>query len=102
MTTHRAFSADQKFQIVMEGLQPGANVAEICRRHQISSTLYYLWRERALASMKASLRSKEGTPELSLKLENARLKKLLADVTIANDVLREFLEGKGKNSGGRS
>ena len=104
MTTHKTWSADEKFQIVLEGLQPRANVAEICRRHGISSTAFYEWRERALASMKNGLRSKEGTPETALRHENARLKKLVADYAIANDVLREHLEGSsmGKNDGGRS
>ena len=43
MTTHRRWSAEEKFTIVMEGLLPDANVAEICRRHGISSTLFYTW-----------------------------------------------------------
>jgi len=103
MTTHKTWSADEKFQIVLEGLQPRANVSEICRRHGISSTAHYEWRERALASMKSGLRSKEGTPDTALRHENARLKKLVADYAIANDVLREHLDGsREKNDGGRS
>ena len=103
MTTHKTWSADEKFQIVLEGLQPCANVAEICRSPGISSTAFYEWRERAFVSMKNGLRSKEGTPETALRHENARLKKLVADYAIANDVLREHLEGSslGKNSGRR-
>ncbi|MGI0054117.1 MAG: transposase [Thermoplasmata archaeon] len=103
MTTRKTWTADEKFQIVLEGLQPRANVSEICRRHGISSTAYYEWRERALASMKGGLRSKEGTPDTALRHENARLKKLVADFAIANDVLREHLEGsREKNDGGSS
>ena len=104
MTVRKTWTADEKFQIILEGLQPRANVAEICRRHGISSTAFYEWRERALASMKNGLRSKEGTPETALRHENARLKKLVADYAIANDVLREHLEGSslGRNDGGSS
>jgi transposase-like protein len=102
MTTHRRWSAEEKFAIVMEGLQPDANVAAICRRHSISSTLFYSWKEKGLENLKASLRSREGSVETSLKHENARLRKLVADLTIANDVLKEYVEGKGKNNGGRS
>jgi transposase-like protein len=103
MTVRKTWTADEKFQIVLEGLRPRANVAEICRRHGLSSTAYYEWRERALASMKNGLRSKEGTPETALRHENARLKKLVADYAIANDVLKEHLEGtQGKNDGGSS
>jgi putative transposase len=103
MTTRKTWTTDEKFQIVLEGLQPRANVSEICRRHGISSTAYYEWRERALASMKNGLRSKEGTAETTLRHENGRLKKLVADYAIANDVLKEHLEGgQGKNDGGSS
>ncbi len=103
MTVRKTWTTEEKFQIVLEGLQPRANVSEICRRHGISSTAYYEWRERALASMKTGLRSKEGTAETTLRHENSRLKKLVADYAIANDVLREYLEGsQGKNDGGRS
>lgn len=103
MTVRKTWTADEKFQIVLEGLQPRANVAEICRRHGLSSTAYYEWRERALASMKTGLRLKEGTPETALRHENSRLKKLVADYAIANDVLREHLEGtREKNDGGSS
>ena len=62
MTTHKTWSADEIFQIILKGSRPRANVAEICRRHGISSTTFYKWRKQALASMKSGFRSKEGTP----------------------------------------
>jgi transposase len=103
MTTLRRWSAEEKFDIVMGGLQPDANVAAICRRHDISSTLFYSWKEKGLENLKASLRSREGSVETALKHESVRLRKLVADLTIANDVLKEYVEGKGKNGyGGRS
>lgn len=102
MTTRRTWSADEKFRIVLEGLQPRTNVTELCRRHGISSTQFYEWRQKALASMKAGLKSREGTPEMALRQEMGRMKKLIADLTIANDVLKEHIEGRGKNDGGSS
>jgi putative transposase len=103
MTVRKTWTTEEKFQIVLEGLQPRANVSEICRRHGISSIAYYQWRERALASMKSGLRSKEGTLDTVLRHENSRLKKLVADYAIANDILREHLEGpREKNNGGSS
>lgn len=103
MTTRKTWSAEEKFQIVMEGLQPRANVAEICRRHGVTSTAFYEWKAKALAGMKNGLRSKEGSAETALRHDVSRLKKLVADYAIANDVLREHLEGTvGKNDGGSS
>lgn len=57
MTVRKTRTADEKFQLVPEGLQPQENIAENCRRHGISSTVFYEWRERALASMKNDIRS---------------------------------------------
>lgn len=102
MTTHRTWSAEEKFRIVMEGLSPKANVAEICRAHSISSGQFYKWRERALASMKSGLKSGEGSVEQGLRQQNSRLKRLVADQALALQVYREDLEGspEGKNDGG--
>lgn len=37
---------DQRLEIVKLGLQPGANVREICRRYKVSPTMFYRWKER--------------------------------------------------------
>jgi transposase-like protein len=104
MTTHKNWSAEEKLQIVLESLQPRANVSEICRRHGISATAFYEWKQKAIAGMKVGLKNREGSAETALRHENSRLKKLVADLSIANDVLKEHLEGTpmGKNDGGSS
>ena len=40
MTAKLSFSSQEKLDIINEGMQPGANVKEICRRHGISTSLY--------------------------------------------------------------
>jgi transposase len=104
MTTRRHWSAEEKLRIVLEGMKPHANVEEICRQHGIHSSQYYTWREKALAGMKSGLEVKPDAAELRTSVEVARMKKLIADLTIANDVLREDLYGRprGKNAGGSS
>ncbi len=37
----RTFTPPQRLEIVLEGLQDGASVSEVCRRHQVSPTVYY-------------------------------------------------------------
>ncbi len=44
----RKWSSEEKMAIVLEGLKGEKSVAEICREHQISQTLYYRWRDRFL------------------------------------------------------
>ncbi len=44
----RRWSADEKARIVAEAAAPGAQVAEIARRHGLSRGLLYTWRRAAL------------------------------------------------------
>ena len=47
-------SPEEKWQIVQEGIKSG-NVSETCRRHGISPSLLYRWRDEAEAGAKAAL-----------------------------------------------
>jgi len=44
----RRWSDEERLQIVAEAFAPGACVAEVCRRHDISSALIYTWRRKLL------------------------------------------------------
>ena len=104
MTTHKARSAHEKLQIVLEEISPRANISKVCRRHGISSAAYYEWKAKARAGMKQGLKSTPGGAETALRHENARLKKLVAEYALINDRFQEILEGHplGKNDGGSS
>jgi transposase len=43
----RRWSEDEKARIIEESLQPGAQVADIARRHGVSRGLIYTWRRAA-------------------------------------------------------
>ncbi|WP_245523372.1 IS3 family transposase [Spirochaeta thermophila] len=44
----RTWTTEEKLAIVLEGLRGERQIAEICREHQISQTMYYRWRDRFL------------------------------------------------------
>ncbi|MGY6638242.1 MAG: IS66-like element accessory protein TnpA [Erythrobacter sp.] len=46
----RRWSNEERLQILSEAFAPGACVAEVCRRHDISSALIYTWRRKLLDS----------------------------------------------------
>jgi transposase-like protein len=66
----------------------GASVAEACREVGISEQTYYRWRkEYGRLSLDQARRLKE------LEKENVRLKKLVADLSLDNAILREVTSG---------
>ena len=66
----------------------GATVAESCREVGVSEQTYYRWRkEYSRLSLDQARRLKD------LEKENARLKKLVADLSLDNAILREVTSG---------
>lgn len=64
-------------------------VKELCRRHGFSEASYYLWRSK-FGGMDVS----DAKRLKALEAENARLKKLLAESVLENEVTREALRKK--------
>ena len=61
----------------------GVKVKDLCRRHGFSESSYYLWRSKfGGMSVSDTKRLKE------LEIEDSRLKKLLADSLLENEVTR--------------
>src|SRR3954471_18008050 len=61
----------------------GIPVKDLCRKHGFSEASYYLWRSKfGGMSVSDAKRLKE------LEIENTRLKKLLADALLENEVTR--------------
>ena len=69
--------------------QAGAATAELCRRHGISNATLYQWRSRYGGLSVSELRRLKALEE-----ENARLKRLVAEQALDNQILKELL---GKN-----
>ncbi len=44
----RRWNEEDRLRILSEAFAPGACVAEVCRRHDISSALIYTWRRKLL------------------------------------------------------
>lgn len=47
----RLFSQEQKLAILEEAFAPGAHVAAVARRHEISTGQLYTWRRKAMAAI---------------------------------------------------
>ena len=69
-------------------LAEGAEVADVCRHLEVSIQTYQRWR-----SQFRSMRPEDVVRLKQLEKENARLKRLLADRELDNDMLREVARG---------
>ena len=84
----KRFTEEQNIGFLREA-ESGLPVAELCRRHGFSEASYYLWRNKfGGMSVSDAKRLKE------LELENARLKRLLAESLLENEVTKEALRKK--------
>ena len=84
----KRFTEEQIIGFLWEA-ESGLPVAELCRRHGFSEASYYLWRSKfGGMSVSDAKRLKE------LETENGRLKRLLADALLENEVAKEALRKK--------
>ena len=67
----------------------GVPVKELCRKHGFSEASYYLWRSKS-GGMDVS----DAKRLKALEAENAKLKQLLAEKMLQNEVAREALRKK--------
>ena len=67
----------------------GVPVKELCRKHGFSEPSYYAWRSK-FGGMEVS----DAKKLKALGIENARLKRLLAEAMLENEVTREALRKK--------
>jgi len=82
-------SPEQIVAMLREAESSGEQVEQFCRRKEISTVSFYRWRAKY-----GGMDKSEAKRLKDLELENARLKKLLADTLLANDVIKDFLAKK--------
>jgi len=92
----RKWTADEKLAIVIEGLKEKRSIAEICREHQISESLYYRWRDKFLEAGKKGLINGVSDDNL-YKAEIEKLQKIIGKQAIQIEILKktEDLFGRG-------
>ena len=92
--TYRTWTVAQKLEIVLAGLRGDRSVAEVCREHEISETLYYSWRDKLLEGGRAALAGKEEqTGERELKRKIRELERALGRKTYELEIAGEALRG---------
>ena len=94
--TRRRFSAEDKIQIVVEGLRGEIPITALCRKEGIQPSMYYTWSKAFLEAGKNGLtrdtKRDATTGEVRrLKEENEALKKAVAETVLENQRLKKSL-----------
>ena len=84
----KRYSEEQIIGFLKEA-ESGVSVKELCRRHGFSEASFYSWRSKF-----GGLDVSDAKRMKALEQENARLKKLLAESMLENEVTKEALRKK--------
>jgi len=85
---NRRFS-DAKIMGILRQAESGVPVTELCREHGMSNASFYKWRSK-FGGMDASMM----VEMKSMAEENRRLKRMYAEMSMQNDLLKEALGKK--------
>jgi putative transposase len=82
----KRFSPEQIIKILKEA-EAGFKVIDLCRKYGISDQTFYNWRNKYGGMSVSDARKLK-----ALEKENRRLKRLVADLSLDNQVLKDLLE----------
>ena len=82
----RSRFSDEQIIGVLREHDAGASVAEVCRRHGMSTAAFYAWKAKF-----GGLEVSEAKRLKALEEENAKLKRLYADAMLDNTALKDLL-----------
>lgn len=105
MKNQRTFSLEFKRQVVEELLSGESRPAQLCRRHNISSSVLYHWKKQ----YSRGKFNNEPAEEAALKDRIEKLERLVGRLTLENEFLKRGLQNSlsqyqrnGKSSSGGS
>jgi putative transposase len=82
------FSDAQKAFILKQG-ESGTPVAEVCRKAGISQATYFAWKKKYAGLMPSDMKRLR-----ELEDENARLKRIVADLSLDREMLQDVIKRK--------
>ncbi len=80
---------EEQIAYALKQAETGEVITEICRKMGVSEATFYLWRRKYQGIGVSELRRLR-----SLEEENAKLKKLVADLSLDKHILQEVLSKK--------
>lgn len=85
----RSRDTDEQIAYALRQAEIGTAVADVCRQLGISEATFYVWKKKY-----AGLGSTELRELRQLRDENAKLKRLVADLTLDKHIMSEIIRKK--------
>ena len=85
----RSRFSEQQIAFVLRQAEEGTAVAEVCRKAGISEATYYNWRKKYGGLMPSEMKRLKQLEE-----ENAKLKKIVADLSLDKEMLQDVIKRK--------
>jgi putative transposase len=81
--------SDQQIAFALQQTETGTSIADVCRKLGISEAAFYRWKDRYGGLMPSEVRKLKHLEE-----ENARLRRLVSDLSLDKEMLQEVLRKK--------
>ncbi|MGY4592781.1 putative transposase [Bradyrhizobium sp. GM22.5] len=81
--------SEAQIAFVLEQAEDGAAVAEVCRKAGISQATYFNWKKKYAGLMPSEMKRLRQLEE-----ENAKLKRIVADLSLDKAMLQDVLSKK--------
>lgn len=86
----RRWTAKAKLEVVLEGLRGQESVAEICRRHGITQSMYYEWQETVFKAAEEGLTHGGRTArEAELEKQLRQAQRTIGRLTMENELYQK-------------
>lgn len=85
----RSRFTEQQIAFALQAAEGGTPVREVCRKMGIAEQTFYRWKKRFGGLMPSEVRRLKQTEE-----ENARLRRLVADLSLDKEMLQEVIRKK--------
>ena len=88
VAARRKYTPEEKVRIVLEGFRREVAVKDLCRRHNISSSLLYYWKKQ----YSRGKFNNEPTAEAALHDRIEQLERLVGKLTLENEFFKKGLQ----------
>ena len=85
----RSKFTEVQIAFVLKQVEDGASIAEVCRKAGIAEATFYNWRKKYAGLMPSEMKCLKMLDE-----ENARLKRLVADLSLDKAMLQDVIKRK--------